>query len=362
MKKRDLKKVARHFRISKEFQLYSGIKNKFLRTFVAPLERLKLEYMKNLFEVIKAIAASQGLKGFWKGTFVNILCTASFKAANFYAYDTYRNQLLRMFGNEETTNFERFRASATAGITATMLCIPMDTQQPEANQQLEQKQQADCQEEQQWLEQNQSDQKQLDLVNVVRSETVVNLVTVGIELEQDLVFVTVLKCGTGIELEQENLQMEQTRKMRCGKGIKPISKRQGRVMHKSNSSLYEMSMFPLCDSILSRLDEFEALKSGKKKCPICTNTLMLSDSIFHRSDKSLEKNEDEDEKMKMVAPGGEALGGVIGAFRYMIQNEGCFSLYKGLVPLNYKHGTFSLSAFTRRKEKNSTHERISKGT
>ncbi|CAL5384414.1 unnamed protein product [Camellia sinensis] len=24
----------------------------------------------------------------------------------------------------------------------------------------------------------------------------------------------------------------------------------------------------------------------------------------------------------------------------MIQNEGCFSLYKGLVPLNYKHGTF----------------------
>lgn len=34
----------------------------------------------------------------------------------------------------------------------------------------------------------------------------------------------------------------------------------------------------------------------------------------------------------MVAPGGEALGGVIGAFRYMIQTEGFFSLYKGLVP------------------------------
>ena len=34
----------------------------------------------------------------------------------------------------------------------------------------------------------------------------------------------------------------------------------------------------------------------------------------------------------MVAPGGEALGGVIGAFRYMIQTEGFFSLYKGLLP------------------------------
>lgn len=34
----------------------------------------------------------------------------------------------------------------------------------------------------------------------------------------------------------------------------------------------------------------------------------------------------------MVAPGGEALGGVIGAFRHMIQTEGFFSLYKGLVP------------------------------
>ncbi|XP_050291119.1 probable mitochondrial adenine nucleotide transporter BTL3 [Quercus robur] len=102
------------------------------RTFVAPLERLKLEYMvrgeqKKLFELIQTIAVSQGLKGFWKGNFVNILRTAPFKAINFYAYDTYRNQLMRMTGNEETTNFERFVAGAASGITATLLCIPMDT-------------------------------------------------------------------------------------------------------------------------------------------------------------------------------------------------------------------------------------------
>lgn len=103
-----------------------------IRTFVAPLERLKLEYMvrgeqKHLVELIQTIAATQGIKGFWKGNFVNILRTAPFKAINFYAYDKYRSQLLKLTGNQETTNFERFIAGAAAGITATILCIPMDT-------------------------------------------------------------------------------------------------------------------------------------------------------------------------------------------------------------------------------------------
>jgi uncharacterized membrane protein len=99
---------------------------------VAPLERLKLEYMvrgeqSHLFALVHKIATTQGMKGFWKGNFVNILRTAPFKAVNFYAYDTYRKQLLRLSGNKETTNFERFIAGAAAGITATILCIPMDT-------------------------------------------------------------------------------------------------------------------------------------------------------------------------------------------------------------------------------------------
>ncbi|KAA8528275.1 hypothetical protein F0562_035630 [Nyssa sinensis] len=102
------------------------------RTFLAPLERLKLEYIvrgeqKSLFELIKTIAASQGLRGFWKGNLVNILRTAPFKAVNFCAYDTYRKQLLKISGNEETTNFERFLAGAAGGVTATVLCLPLDT-------------------------------------------------------------------------------------------------------------------------------------------------------------------------------------------------------------------------------------------
>lgn len=82
---------------------------------------------KNLVELIKTIAATQGIRGFWKGNFVNVLRTAPFKAINFYAYDAYRSQLLKWSGNEETTNLERFVAGAAAGITATLLCLPMDT-------------------------------------------------------------------------------------------------------------------------------------------------------------------------------------------------------------------------------------------
>ncbi|XP_059308104.1 probable mitochondrial adenine nucleotide transporter BTL3 [Lycium ferocissimum] len=102
------------------------------RTFVAPLERLKLEYIvrgeqKHLFELIKTIAVTQGIKGFWKGNSVNILRTAPFKAINFYSYEKYRDHLLKITSNGEATNIERFIAGAAAGITATVLCIPMDT-------------------------------------------------------------------------------------------------------------------------------------------------------------------------------------------------------------------------------------------
>ncbi|XP_010416792.1 PREDICTED: probable mitochondrial adenine nucleotide transporter BTL2 isoform X1 [Camelina sativa] len=102
------------------------------KTFLAPLERLKLEYtvrgeQRNLFVVAKSIANTQGLTGFWKGNLLNVLRTAPFKAVNFCAYDTYRKQLLRIAGNQEATNFERFVAGAAAGITATVLCLPLDT-------------------------------------------------------------------------------------------------------------------------------------------------------------------------------------------------------------------------------------------
>ncbi|CAI0420243.1 unnamed protein product, partial [Linum tenue] len=102
------------------------------RTIIAPLERLKLEYIvcgekAHIVELTRKIFLTQGVKGFWKGNLVNILRTAPFKAINFYAYDTYRKTLLKWTGNEETTNFERFVAGAAAGVTASLLCLPLDT-------------------------------------------------------------------------------------------------------------------------------------------------------------------------------------------------------------------------------------------
>ncbi|KAF3512937.1 hypothetical protein F2Q69_00008681 [Brassica cretica] len=102
------------------------------RTCIAPLERMKLEYIvrgeqRSLLGLIQRIATTEGIRGFWKGNLVNILRTAPFKSINFYAYDTYRGQLLRLSGNEETTNFERFVAGAAAGVTASLLCLPLDT-------------------------------------------------------------------------------------------------------------------------------------------------------------------------------------------------------------------------------------------
>uniref|UniRef100_A0A1J3G3E7 Putative mitochondrial adenine nucleotide transporter BTL3 n=1 Tax=Noccaea caerulescens TaxID=107243 RepID=A0A1J3G3E7_NOCCA len=102
------------------------------RTCIAPLERMKLEYIvrgeqRSLLGLIQRIATTEGIRGFWKGNLVNILRTAPFKSINFYAYDTYRGQLLKLSGNEETTNFERFLAGAAAGVTASLLCLPLDT-------------------------------------------------------------------------------------------------------------------------------------------------------------------------------------------------------------------------------------------
>jgi hypothetical protein len=75
----------------------------FIRTCVAPLEKLKLEYIvrgekRNIFELIQSIATSEGLRDFWKGNLLNILRTTLFKSVNFSAYDTYRKNYLDSLG------------------------------------------------------------------------------------------------------------------------------------------------------------------------------------------------------------------------------------------------------------------------
>ncbi|CDY33993.1 BnaC02g43440D [Brassica napus] len=98
------------------------------RTCIAPLEWMKLEYIvrreqRNLLGLIQRIATTEGIRGFWKGNLVNILRTAPFKSINFYAYDTYRGHLLKLSGNEETTNFERFIAGALGGLVPSLVSM-----------------------------------------------------------------------------------------------------------------------------------------------------------------------------------------------------------------------------------------------
>lgn len=58
---------------------------------------------------------------------MNILRTLPFKAVNFCADDTYAKQQLKLSANRETTIVERFIAGATAAITATVLCLLLDS-------------------------------------------------------------------------------------------------------------------------------------------------------------------------------------------------------------------------------------------
>lgn len=99
---------------------------------MAPLERLKLEYIirgatKNAFDTVQDILYVEGLRGFWRGNVINLIRIAPFKSINFFSYDAYRKQWLLLMGKEELSNIERFAAGAAAGITATLMCFPMDT-------------------------------------------------------------------------------------------------------------------------------------------------------------------------------------------------------------------------------------------
>lgn len=102
------------------------------RTVVAPLERLKLEYIVRgakgtMASTFLNILRSEGVCGFWRGNTVNLLRTAPFKAINYASFDAYRKQLLRARAAKEISNLERLACGAAAGITATVLCFPLDT-------------------------------------------------------------------------------------------------------------------------------------------------------------------------------------------------------------------------------------------
>jgi len=102
-----------------------------VRTILAPLERVKIEYLLNrstlkLEDLARGIVAKEGFAGFWKGNGLNIARTAPFKAINFCAFDTYREFVVRTLPEGDARRFGLVCAGAGAGMTAVVTCFPMD--------------------------------------------------------------------------------------------------------------------------------------------------------------------------------------------------------------------------------------------
>ena len=105
-----------------------------VRTLLAPLERLKTEYLFNnskeaLFVTSKIVFKNEGVIGFWKGNLVNIVRTAPFKAINFSAFDTVRTAITKTFDVKENTVADEISLSLSGAFacgTAVTICYPMD--------------------------------------------------------------------------------------------------------------------------------------------------------------------------------------------------------------------------------------------
>ena len=103
-----------------------------VRTVLAPLERVKIEYLLNrstlkLEAMVGGILRTEGALGFWKGNMLNIARTAPFKAINFCAFDTYREIVNRTFPEgSDARKIGLVCAGAGAGMTAVVTCFPMD--------------------------------------------------------------------------------------------------------------------------------------------------------------------------------------------------------------------------------------------
>ncbi|WIA10639.1 hypothetical protein OEZ85_010820 [Tetradesmus obliquus] len=99
------------------------------RTAMAPLERVKMDLLlktstRSAMQTAQYVYEREGIAGFWKGNGLNLLRTAPFKALNFFSFDVYSNMLSSVW--TDGSNSARFVAGALAGITATLVCFPLD--------------------------------------------------------------------------------------------------------------------------------------------------------------------------------------------------------------------------------------------
>ncbi|KAL4194629.1 hypothetical protein AMTRI_Chr05g60420 [Amborella trichopoda] len=121
---------ASSFREMPKFLLAGAVSTIVSRTFVAPLERIKLECIVqgskySWIKAVECIWVSEGIGGFWKGNLLNLFRMVPFKSINFICYDIYCDALRQK--KDELTNHDRLIGGGISGITATVVCLPLDT-------------------------------------------------------------------------------------------------------------------------------------------------------------------------------------------------------------------------------------------
>jgi len=102
------------------------------RSVTSPLERLKVmkqvqsqnDKFNGIGKALVRMYREDGLRGFWRGNGANIIRVAPMSAIQFAAFAKYKKL---MSGNtQEITLFETFCAGALSGMTASIICYPLD--------------------------------------------------------------------------------------------------------------------------------------------------------------------------------------------------------------------------------------------
>jgi len=109
-----------------------GIAGAVSRTIVSPFERLKLLFQMQghpprytgIWQGLKLIHAEDGMKGYFRGNFSNVIRITPASAFQFFFYDVFKKLL---FGDRKDLNpFERLGAGGLAGMSACFLTYPLD--------------------------------------------------------------------------------------------------------------------------------------------------------------------------------------------------------------------------------------------
>ena len=104
-----------------------------VRTLLAPMERIKLEYQLNRSSLpvgaaFRKVMAAEGTRGFWRGNAINLLRVCPYKSINFAAFDAYRGVAVALSpgGPHDVDKALLAVAGAAAGVTSVCSCFPMD--------------------------------------------------------------------------------------------------------------------------------------------------------------------------------------------------------------------------------------------